>query len=215
MNKLFSLLLFIMFSISAFAQIDIKGGMGINLISMPGLRDYLNANYAQGQQLSSFSTAISFDGEVTYQIQNMQYGLDFALETNSFSYDLTANKYKLSYTAAQPSATAYYVLSGEGYLFKCGGGLGPRFLSVTESGLYLNSGTTYTATGWGFLGRVDAGTAIAQSAFAYIGGEIGYNHFPIPESAGSKMTAKSNPDGVNFSEFFVSLKLGVIYSFNL
>jgi len=197
------------------AQIDVKGAMGINLISMSGVRDYLNANYAQGQQLGAFNTAVSFDGEAGYHLDKLELAVDAAIEINSFSYDLTANKYKLSYTSVQPSAMAYYVIAGEGYQFKFGGGIGPRFLAVTESGLYSNQDVNYSATGWGILGRVEAGTAISQNAYAFIGGDVGYNHFPIPKNGNSMIISVTNPNGVDFSEFFIGLKLGVIYSINL
>ncbi len=214
MNKWLCVIVILGSSFILRAQIDVKGSMGINLISIPGVRDYLNTNFAPSdQQLSSFSTSIAFDVEAGYRIENTQYALDLGLETNSFNFDLYGSKYNLAYTTIQPSAMIYTVMAGEGYKFKFGGGIGPRFLTVYETIPPIQE-VKYTATGWGILGRIDAGTALSRSTFAYIGGDIGYNHYPVPQNGSQKMGSTSiNATGVKFSEFFVGIKLGVIYSF--
>jgi hypothetical protein len=57
-------LFFLMIIISDFslAQIEFKGTMGINFLSVPSMQDYINFSHPD-DQLGSFSSAIIFAGE--------------------------------------------------------------------------------------------------------------------------------------------------------
>ena len=43
-----------------------------------------------------------------------------------------AGRYELSYSVLMPTIINYYVIDGQGYNFKFGGGLGLRFASINE-----------------------------------------------------------------------------------
>ncbi len=203
-------------SCSIAAQVDIKATMGVNMVSMPGLRDYLNVNYARSNQLSVFSTAVYFSGEADYQFEKMQIGIDLSSETNSYNFDQGAGQYTLSYSFLQPNLMLYHFIQGEGYKFRFGAGVGPRFLSVSETDPYIiTSETNYKTTGFGIIGRIDASTAVSKSVFAYLGGDIGFNYLGVPSSGNKKLQAPMQPDGVKFTGFFVGLRLGILYSITL
>ncbi len=78
--KLRRIFLFIILSsVTAFAQYSVRAGMGISFYNAPSLIDYINQNFASpNQQLNTFGTAINFNGEFDYSINNTyQIGLDF------------------------------------------------------------------------------------------------------------------------------------------
>ena len=179
--------LFVLLSCRIFPQIDVKATLGVNFLAMPGLRDYLNYYYAGSQQLGVSSTAVHFSGEVDYQFEKMQVGFDLSSETNSYNLDQVYAQYKLSYGIIQPSLMVYRLIPGEGYKFRFGVGVGPRFLTVKETQLYLTTENSYTTTGWGIVGRIDASTALANSVYAYLGGDIGFNYLGVPSSGNRKL----------------------------
>ncbi|RPI66446.1 MAG: hypothetical protein EHM47_16640, partial [Ignavibacteriales bacterium] len=125
---------FFLFQGFLYPQFDIRGSMGINFISTPSLRDYLNQNYRTGEEFSTFNSAISFSGEADYYIsESFAAGIEVAYIYNSFTYVSEIGKRELIYNFLLPSATAYYVISGTGYNIKLGGGAGIRLNSVEES----------------------------------------------------------------------------------
>ena len=134
MKKYIWILSIIILAELSFAQIEVKGTMGINLISVPSAQDYINQNYAPyDDELNTFNTAVIFTGEVGYFI-NEKFEMSVELPYQIFSYNTSiegAGQYDLYFDTFMPSVMAYYVLSGEGYNFKFGGGAGPRFSTMT------------------------------------------------------------------------------------
>ena len=56
----------------SFAQIELKGTMGINFISIPSAQDFINQIHAPNDaQLNTFNTAVIFSGEVGYFFNEM------------------------------------------------------------------------------------------------------------------------------------------------
>ena len=67
MKKYIWVLSIIILTELSFAQTEVKGTMGINLISVPSAQDYINQNYAPyDDELNTFNTTVIFTGEVGY-----------------------------------------------------------------------------------------------------------------------------------------------------
>ncbi len=209
MKRYLFVVLILLYSGIAHSQIELRSSMGLSMVNMPSLRDYLNINYMGANQLSSFQSAVEFGVEVGYRILPAQYGLEAALELNTFNGD---GGYEMSYQVFKPSFMYYRVSSNEGYQLKIGAGIGPRFLSVSEKNYTINE-TKYSSTGWGIVGRADASTQLSSISYAYIGGELRYDYIPAPKtSAGNYLIAgASQPGNVKFSAFSAGIKLGVLF----
>jgi len=169
------------------------------------LRDYLNINYMGTAQLNSFQSSVEFGFEAGYRVMPTQYGIEAAIELNSFS---GIGGYDLSYTIYKPSLMYYRVYEGEGYQFKIGGGAGPRFLSATER---ISYETIYRSTGWGVVGRADASTKLSDISFAYVGVELRYENLPVPSNASGNIGQSSAYGSPKFSAFSAGIKLGVLF----
>ena len=191
-----------------YSQMDIKVDMGINYSAIPSLRDYLNTNYASGQQIASFNSSAIFSAEGSFELKNYQVGLDLGLETSSFNFD---NGYQLSYSVIQPTVMVYKFAKGTGYKFKYGIGVGPRLISVNEKPAGFVVENKYSGTGVGFLFRADGATAVAESAYAYIGGDIGFNLLGAPTGSSGQLR-DGQAQGIKFSNFYVGLRIGFVYS---
>ncbi|GAB6281865.1 MAG: hypothetical protein STSR0008_06080 [Ignavibacterium sp.] len=198
---------------TAGSKIDLRGSMGLNFVSMTNLRDYLNRNYASPQdQLGTFSSAIEFAFEGGYLVkQNFQLGLEFAYETNSFNYNFLLGNYNFEYSVLMPSLLTYYVINGEGYKFKFGGGIGPRFINANEVLPTSTSKDNYSNTGLGFLVKVDGSTLLSDKMYAYISIDIRYNLNGKPQKDGKELLINSSDgyEGLELNSFSSGLKLGI------
>lgn len=214
MKKIFQILFLLLFLAEfSFAQTELKATMGINLISIPSLKDYINQIYApEGEELNSFNTAAIFAFEAGYFIyQNFVAGIEIPYQIYSYNtYIEGAGQYDLYYDELLPSIMAYYVISGTGYNFKFGGGLGPRFVFVTEEKKWQGTQDDYSSVSIGGLLRVEANTALAENLFANIGGDLRYDINGEPENDnGNPLSIENEP--VNFNSFSLGIKLGLTY----
>lgn len=214
MKRLF-LILFLILSINIFAQHnEISATMGIDFMSTPAFRDYINQNYAAGEEISDFNSAVQFTlkygrllnpnfmvaGEVGYQI--FSYNNFFSLG----QYDITIN-------SIMPNVLAYYVIAGDGYNFKLGGGAGLRLLYITEKRPGDPNLSDYLASGFGIILRGEGTTRIDGNLHAHIGGDIRYDLAGKPEPDQSGTSSNRSFEEVEFNSLIVGIRLGISYYF--
>jgi len=217
MKKLLPIIILLfVFSNKSFSQVDIAAGMGINLVYAPSLNDYLSFNWAT-DELADFSTAIEFYGEADYSVfKNFQIGVEYVYVMWNYNYSSLFGSYSLEYAHIKPSVLLYYVIAGEGYKFKFGGGLGVRGVKLTEkSGTTISTGDTFSVIGVGILGRIQAHTRLSGNFYATIGGTVRYDA-PGDPTADESDNPLYNPvikKAVNLNSFSASLDLGVAYFF--
>ena len=209
------LLLILIIINNSFSQTELKATMGINLISIPSAQDYINQIYApDDDQLNSYNTAAIFAFEAGYFLQD-EFEMSVELPYQIFSYNTNiagAGQYDLYYDTFLPSLMAYYVISGVGYNFKFGGGLGPRFVFVTEDKKWQGTSDDFTSTGFGGLLRAEANTSLSEHFFANIGFDIRYDVNGEPENSnGNNLENNGEDEIVNFNSFAIGLKLGITY----
>ncbi len=209
------LLLILIIINNSFSQTELKATMGINLISIPSAQDYINQIYApDDDQLNSYNTAAIFAFEAGYFLQD-EFEMSVELPYQIFSYNTNiagAGQYDLYYDTFLPSLMAYYVISGVGYNFKFGGGLGPRFVFVTEDKKWQGTSDDFTSTGFGGLLRAEANTSLSEHFFANIGFDIRYDVNGEPENSnGNNLENNGEDEVVNFNSFAIGLKLGITY----
>lgn len=198
-----------------FSQTELKANMGINLISIPSAQDYINQNYApQDDQLSNFNTAVIFSGEVGYFLnEKFEMSIEFPYQIYTYTTTIAgAGQYNLSFDSFLPSVMAYYVISGNGYNFKFGGGVGPRFVNVTEEKKWQGIEVGYSSIGFGGLLRIEANTALSENLFANIGGDLRYDINRVPENdSGNALYNIVENENVSFDSFSLGVKLGISY----
>lgn len=206
------LLLFLSF-INLSAQWDFSLAMGIDYKSIPAYRDYINYGFAPvNNKLKSFNTSVNFAGEVGYLTsKNFQLGLEYSLAIDSYStYMNTGGIYDISYVLHRPSLLGYYVIAGQGYKFKFGGGLGLRLASLNEE---IITKTNYTANGFGLLIRAEANTLLSDNLYVLMGLDLRYDVTGDLESgSGKKINNIVNNENVNLNSISVGLKIGINYS---
>ena len=200
----------------AFAQFELKGTMGIYFMSIPSMQDYVNQNFAPSDdQLSSFVSSVMFAGEFGVFISpSFETTLELAYQLYSYTNGSSSGQYDLTFSNVMPTVFAYYVIAGEGYNFKFGGGLGVRFVNVDES-IPPATGitTTYNSVGYGIVGRIEGNTLLGSSVYANIGADIRYDVNGEPENDGTPLYNNLQNENVNFNAFSVGVRLGITYIF--
>ena len=193
-------------------QNEVRASMGIDFVSIPSLKDYIDQ--LPYEQLADFNTAINFSGSYgrmlseSYQLQ-VEAGY-FLYSFNSSGLD---GQYDLTYTLIMPSVLNYYVLNGNGYNFKFGGGAGIRFLSLNESLPGTGSTVNYSSTGFGLILRAEGNTAIAQNVYAHIAADVRYDLNGEPKNNSKNLYNIVLKENVNFSSLSVGIRLGISYQF--
>ena len=216
MKKKFLVIIFLFIGSPVFAQGELKGVMGINFVSIPSMQDYINQNFApQNNQLLSFISTVIFAGEGgLFLNKSFELTLETAYQIYSYTNTQLTGKYELDYNNFMPSILAYYVISGAGYNFKFGGGLGVRFASVNESlPATTVTITNYSSIGFGGIMRIEGNTLLGGNVYANIGAELRYDVNGEPEYNGEPLYNHIISDNVNFNTFSTGVRLGVTYIF--
>lgn len=202
----------------SYSQVELKATMGINFLSMPSVQDYINQNYApSNEQVGTFSSAVIFAGEAGYFLsEEFEFTVEIPYQIFSYTKTITFGQYELAYNSLLPSVLGYYVLMGNGYNFKFGGGVGPRFVSVTETQKWNGSEVNFSSTGFGVLLRVEGNTILGGNVYANIGADIRYDINGEPEDGkGQKLVNNVQKDNVNFNSLAVGVRLGISYLFGV
>ncbi|TDJ54972.1 MAG: hypothetical protein E2O46_03585 [Ignavibacteria bacterium] len=196
----------------AFAQYELKGTMGIYFASIPSMQDYVNQSglASSNNQLESFVSSVVFAGEGgLFLSKSFEMALEVAYQLYSFTDVKPEGKDELSFNNLMPSLLGYYVLNGDGYNFKFGGGAGVRFVSVDETRNISVAKTNYSSLGFGIILRIEGNTLLGSSVYANIGADIRYDVNGEPDNNGTPLN--NNLQNVNFNAFSVGVRLGITY----
>ena len=187
------------------AQWDLNFVMGLDFKSLPSFRDYVNSSYAlPGSQIATFKSSVGFSTEADYKIhENFAIGIEYNLQIDSYTSSYSnGGVYEISYNQHRPSIVAYYVFPGNGYQFKFGGGLGYRYVALSER---VSTSTNYNASGVGFLLRAIGNTLLSKDFYALIGVDLRYdlpgrvsngNEYLINNATGEKLNLNSISVGI-------------------
>ncbi len=209
MKKIILPLFVILITAFSFAQQanEVRASMGIDFVSVPKLKIYLESNFTDA--LSDFSSAVDFSGSYGRLISpNAQLELELGYLLNSYNSSSSLGTYDLTYSLVMPSLLYNYMITGTGYNFKFGGGAGVRFLSISEKNPGQFEATT-SALGYGLILRAAGNTAIAENVYAHIGADVRYDFLGKPDKSASENTIGN----VDFSSLSFGVRLGLSYQF--
>lgn len=212
MKNILKLCLLLLISTDIYAQIDVTIGMGLDFNNVSSYRDYVNENFAPpDNQVSTFKSSVMFFGEADFQLYDkFQAGVEYNLLLDSYNTPVGAGGiYEISYILHRPTIICYYVLSGEGYKFKFGGGVGPRFAVLNEKIYYSSS---YSSAGIGFLLKAEGHTALSSNFFAVIGIDLRYDLAGEPSNRNGKIYNNVSNENMNLNSLSVGLKLGISFT---
>jgi hypothetical protein len=211
MKYLFTVITVLLITTQIPAQNELRAGMGINFGSTPSLKDYIN-QLAGYNEMGSFSSAVIFSAEYDRSISNTyDLGLEVAYLLSSETFNISTGQYDFSYHIIMPSITSYYVIRGEGYNFKFGGGVGIRLVSADESFPSSPSAINFTSTGIGFILRVAGNTRLSDQFYVNISGNLRYDL--NGDLNGWEENHSTYYNQVNLNTFSAGVSLGITYMF--
>jgi len=210
MKKIILLLFVVIISSVSVAQKqnELRASMGIDFVSVPDLKDYLERNYTD--VLADFSSSVNFSADYGRMIgETTQLELELGYLLNSYNESALGGTYDLSYSQIMPSLLYNYVLAGKGYNFKFGGGAGIRLLAITEKLPANPNEYDYSSFGFGFILRGAGNTALAEDVYAHIGADIRYDIV----GAAKKSDTENFIGNVSFNSLSFGIRLGISYQF--
>ncbi|MCH8942051.1 MAG: hypothetical protein IIA48_06405 [Bacteroidetes bacterium] len=215
MKKLLIVCFLILFGSTSFSQYSLRAGLGIEFKNISSFYDYINQNFApSNNQLKNFNSAINFSVEIDKSINdNFDLGIEMTYGLFSYSYQFNLGKYDVSINNFMPSLLAYYVLNGNGYQFKFGGGAGLRIINVDEQLPSTPTSTSYSSTDIGFILRGMGNTQISEKFYANITADLRYDLNSDVSNGNKTLSYPIHMKPVKFNSFSVGLTLGVTYLF--
>lgn len=207
--------IFLFCLMSSFAQEnEITTTMGIDFMSTPSFRDYINQNYTAGEEMNDFNSAVQFT--VKYgRLLNSNFMLAGEIGYQIYSYNnyFSLGQYDITINSLLPNILAYYVISGNGYNFKFGGGAGLRLLYLSEKLPGEPGSTKYTASGFGLLLRGEASTRIDGNLHVHVGADLRYDLAGKPQASQDTLSTNKTFEQIEFNSLIAGVRLGLSYYF--
>ena len=211
MKRIYLLIVFLFVVNNLSAQWQLSLSMGLDFKSSPAFRDYINTSFAFGSnRIPSFKSAVSFSGEVDYKLsETFALGLEENLQIDSYNATYnTGGVYEISYIVNRPSLLAYYIVSGDGYQFKFGAGVGPRFVSLSEK---INTSSNYSASGYGLVLKAEGNTLLSKNFYALIGTNLRYDISGDVSNNQNTIVNRSTGEKLNLNSISFGIYLGVTF----
>jgi hypothetical protein len=214
MKKIIFVIVLLAASLSLAQDNEISVTMGIDFMSTPSFKDYINQNYTGDEEMSDFNSAVQFVLKYGKNLSpHLMLAGEIGYQIYSYNNFFSLGQYDVSMNTILPNVLAYYVIGGDGYNFRLGGGVGLRLLSITEKLPGDVNSVDYSATGFGFLLRGEGTTRIDGDLHAHIGADIRYDLTGNPENSGSELSANRTFEQVEFNSLIVGVRLGLSYYF--
>lgn len=196
---------------------EISGGMGISLHSTPSLTDYINATAhpRQEQLLDEFSSAVEFFITPELQVsEEWSMGLEYSLLLKSYTLDDRSgfSRSEFSYQVHMPTFLVHYVVFGEGYKVKFGGGVGYHFAKFNQSFPSYGTGDDLSAKSIGVKLEAVGNTKFDETFYGSIGVDLRWDFLgTLKKSDGSEAFDRASNTTAKMNFFSAGLKFGVTF----
>lgn len=211
MKKIVFILLVFFVTKNISAQVDIAAGMGISFLTNSSLNDYFDTSFPSEKKQPTFSSTAEFYLEADFSVTpTFQLGVEDVYTLYSYNTSIGFTNYELEYGHHKPSLLAYYVINGEGYKFKFGGGAGIRIVNLSEKIILTED---YSTIGYGLLLRAQGHTKLGGNFYANVGGTMRFDFPGEPANGERNLHNSVINENVNINSFSVSVDIGVSYFF--
>jgi len=197
--------------------VSLSGGMGISAYSATATSDYISAvlQLPEPERLGDFTSAIEF-----FATPEVQLSEDWSL---ALEYSYLIKSYRLSSTAApgasefstsihMPTLLLHYLVPGEGYWLKLGGGAGYYVSSFSQMLFGSGQMQSFRASAPGLKFEAVGNTMFDESFYGYIGLDARWGFDDsYSDSDGSSPSFGQTAPSLGF--FSLGLKLGVTILF--
>jgi len=193
--------------------ISFSAGMGINGHSATSTADYISTilQLREPDRIGDFTSAIEFFAAPEFQISDdWSLGLEYSYMVKSYRLSSTAGPgiSEFSTSVHMPTVVLHYLVPGEGYWLKLGGGVGYYLGSFSQALFGSGQEETYRASAPGLKLEVVGNTMFDDSFYGYIGVDLRWAFDEtFSDADGHTPSCQGLSPGLGF--FNVGLKLGV------
>jgi len=187
--------------------------MGVSYLNAPSIVNYLNKYASQTERVADFTPAVEFFAAPEFLLSSdFSIKLEYAYLLKSYSLSSLGGVYTFDYSIHMPTAVLDYLLEGDGFYLKVGGGVGYHFGKFSY--LFPNSSTDarFTSNGVGIKFELVGNTAFSESLYALIGGDLRLDYVgALKDSNGNSPSQADGSVKLNFAS--AGVKFGLVYYF--
>jgi len=191
--------------------------MGVRALSAPSLVNYMSA-VAQpriDQRLDEFTTVVEFSICPELQVADeWSVGLEYGLLLKSYSLDDRSGLLHtdISYQVHMPTLLVHYLVFGEGYRLKAGGGIGYHVARYTQSFPTYGTGENFHTGGLGVKLDAVGNTKFDETFYGSIGVDLQWDFLgTLKRADGSDVVDKATGMIPKMNLFSVGLTFGVMF----
>jgi hypothetical protein len=194
-------------------SVAFSAGMGVTYINVPNIVDYLNRYTSQADRASDFTAAVEFFAAPEVSLSSdLILKLEYAYLLKSYSLVESQGTFSFDYSVHMPTLVLDYLLEGEKFYVKVGGGIGYHF--GTFSYLFPNANTEarFASNGVGIKLELMGNTAFSESLYGLIGGDLRADYIgALKDNAGNGPSQAAGPVRMHFAG--AGIKFGLVYYF--
>jgi hypothetical protein len=192
-------------------------GMGISMSTSPSFVDYIRNDvpFSNKDSVKAFGVGLEFFGGLDYDIsKNFSIKLDYSYFIKSLTYNYSYFTYDYFYSIHQPYLMGFYVIRGETYQLKFGGGLGYHFAQMKKD-IGASSDLIYNASGLGYRAQVEFIAGLSKKMNSYVSGFInGSSIGTLKDLNKNPLKITNTNEEVNLGGFGIGIRLGLSYYIN-
>ena len=196
---------------------DLTAGLGIAVQSAPWIANYINAltQPTLDQRVDQFNSVAEFYVVPELQVsKEWSAGVEYSLLIKSYTINGSSgfSRTDISYQVQMPSVLVHYLVFGEGYRLKLGGGIGYHFVRFDQTFSSIGTGETLKSSGLGFKLDATGNTKFDETFYGSIGIDLRWDFLgTLSREATVPQTARSGPDLPKMSFFNAGVKFGVTF----
>jgi hypothetical protein len=196
---------------------DITAGLGIAVQSTPLLANYINAltQPTLDQRVDQFNSVAEFYVVPEVQVsKEWSAAIEYSLLVKSYSITSSSGflRTDISYEVQMPSVLVHYLVFGEGFRLKLGGGVGYHFVKFDQTFSTTGTGETLRGNGLGFKLDATGNTKFDETFYGSIGVDLRWDFLgALTRGADAPQIARSGPDLPKMTFFNAGVKFGVTF----
>jgi hypothetical protein len=190
-----------------------SAGMGVSYLNAPNVVDYLNKYASQADRVADFTPAVEFFVAPELSLSStLILRVEYAYLLKSYSLSGLGGVYSFEYSVHMPTAVLDYLLKGDGFYVKVGGGMGYHFGKFSYLFPNSNSEARFTSSGVGIKLELMGNTAFGESLYGLIGGDLRLDYIgALKDDSGNGPSQATGNVKLRFAS--AGIKFGLVYYF--
>lgn len=198
-------------------EFSIAAGLGVAAHSAQRLNDYINAigRPGQGQRLDDFASAAEFFVRPELRVsEDWVLGLEYSLLVKSYALGDASgySRSEFSYHVHMPTLLLEYLVPGEGYRLKFGGGAGYHVATFSESFPSYGTQDDFSAGGLGLKLNAVGNTKFDETFYGLIEVDLRWDFLgTLKNKEGAEAVERTTSTTAKMNFFNVGIKFGVLF----